>query len=80
MSDLEIKTFEQNWPGLEHFISKTHSHTHEICVFQDDLEEQFVKGGGPGGQSINKTSNCVVLKHKPTGIVVKVSTVIPFCY
>ena len=38
---------------------------------ENDLEEQFVRGSGPGGQSTNKTSNCVVLKHKPTGLVVK---------
>ncbi|KAB5528387.1 hypothetical protein PHYPO_G00139650 [Pangasianodon hypophthalmus] len=36
-----------------------------------DLEEQFVRGSGPGGQATNKTSNCVVLKHIPTGVVVK---------
>lgn len=39
---------------------------------EDDLKEQFVRGSGPGGQATNKTSNCVVLKHIPTGIVVKV--------
>ncbi|XP_029777661.1 probable peptide chain release factor C12orf65 homolog, mitochondrial [Suricata suricatta] len=38
---------------------------------ESDLEEQFVKGHGPGGQATNKTSNCVVLKHRPSGIVVK---------
>lgn len=32
-----------------------------------DLEEQFVRGSGPGGQATNKTSNAVVLKHLPTG-------------
>lgn len=37
-----------------------------------ELEEQFVQGEGPGGQSVNKTNNCVVLKHIPTGCVVKV--------
>lgn len=36
-----------------------------------DLEEQMVRGSGPGGQATNTTNNCVVLKHKPTGIVVK---------
>jgi len=35
------------------------------------LEEKFIRGGGPGGQSINKTESCVVLVHKPTGIWVK---------
>lgn len=38
---------------------------------EEELEEQFVRGHGPGGQATNKTSNCVVLKHVPTGIVVK---------
>ncbi|CAL1616589.1 unnamed protein product [Knipowitschia caucasica] len=38
---------------------------------EEELEEQFVRGSGPGGQATNKTSNCVVLKHVPTGIVVK---------
>ncbi|XP_054449878.1 mitochondrial translation release factor in rescue [Pteronotus mesoamericanus] len=38
---------------------------------EGELEEQFVKGHGPGGQATNKTSNCVVLKHVPSGLVVK---------
>lgn len=38
---------------------------------EDDLEEQFVRGSGPGGQAVNKTSNCCVLRHKPTNILVK---------
>ncbi|XP_069816940.1 mitochondrial translation release factor in rescue [Dendropsophus ebraccatus] len=38
---------------------------------EKDLEEQFVRGHGPGGQATNKTNNCVVLKHIPSGIVVK---------
>ncbi|XP_023018623.1 mitochondrial translation release factor in rescue [Leptinotarsa decemlineata] len=38
---------------------------------ENDLEEMHVRGTGPGGQKVNKTSNCVVLKHIPTGILVK---------
>lgn len=38
----------------------------------DDFEEQFVRGGGKGGQKINKSSNAVWLKHGPTGLDVKV--------
>lgn len=37
----------------------------------EDLEEDFVRGSGPGGQAVNKTSNAVNLKHKPTGLIVK---------
>ncbi|XP_077376671.1 mitochondrial translation release factor in rescue isoform X2 [Festucalex cinctus] len=42
-----------------------------VHLEEDELEEQFVRGSGPGGQATNKTSNCVVLKHVPSGIVVK---------
>lgn len=35
---------------------------------EEDLEESFVRGSGPGGQSVNKTENNVQLLHKPTGI------------
>jgi protein subunit release factor B len=38
---------------------------------ESDLIENFLKGSGPGGQKINKTSSAVQLKHIPTGIVVK---------
>lgn len=36
-------------------------------LIETELEEQHVRGSGPGGQSVNKTSNCVILKHVPTG-------------
>jgi len=35
------------------------------------IDEQFVRGGGPGGQKINKTSNCVVLRYPPLQLVVR---------
>ncbi|XP_061788897.1 mitochondrial translation release factor in rescue [Nerophis lumbriciformis] len=38
---------------------------------ESQLEEQFVRGSGPGGQATNTTNNCVVLKHIPSGLVVK---------
>jgi len=40
-------------------------------LLETELEENFLKGSGPGGQKINKTSSAVQLKHLPTGIVVK---------
>ncbi|TVY55340.1 putative peptide chain release factor-like protein [Lachnellula suecica] len=39
---------------------------------EDDFTEVFLKGSGPGGQKINKTSAAVQLKHIPTGLVLKV--------
>lgn len=51
--------------------NKTIDYSRVPVLREDDLEEQFVRGSGPGGQAVNKTYNCVVLKHKPTNIVVK---------
>jgi len=36
-----------------------------------DVEERFVRGSGPGGQKINKTSSTVWLQHRPTGVEVR---------
>ena len=42
-----------------------------LGIREGDLVEQFVRGSGKGGQKVNKTSSCVYLLHKPTGIEVK---------
>ena len=36
-----------------------------------EVEERFVRGAGPGGQKINKTSSTVWLRHRPTGVEVR---------
>ena len=46
--------------------------TAEASVYEDDLEESFIMGGGPGGQKTNKTSSVVRLSHGPSGVAVKV--------
>ena len=43
----------------------------EASVFEEDLEESFILGGGPGGQKTNKTSNVVRLSHEPSAIAVR---------
>lgn len=43
----------------------------EASVFDEDIEESFILGGGPGGQKTNKTSNVVRLKHEPSGIQIR---------
>ena len=42
-----------------------------LGIREEDLFEKFVRGSGSGGQKINKTSNCVFLKHLPTGVCIK---------
>jgi len=45
-----------------------------LGVRESDLEETFVRSGGAGGQKVNKSSSCVMLLHRPTGLRVKCQT------
>jgi len=42
-----------------------------LGVREAEIEETFVRSGGHGGQNVNKTSTCVMLLHRPTGLQVK---------
>ena len=43
----------------------------DASVFEEDLEESFILGSGPGGQKTNKTSSVVRLQHEPSGLSVR---------
>lgn len=43
----------------------------ELKVLPEDIDESFVRGSGHGGQKVNKTSSCVLLRHSPSGIEVR---------
>ncbi len=45
-----------------------------VGLREEDLEERFIRSGGPGGQNVNKVSTCVHLRHRPTGLEVKAQT------
>jgi len=40
-------------------------------ISESDLEEKFIRARGGGGQKVNKTSVCVYLKHRPSGVELK---------
>ena len=44
-----------------------------LGIREEDLQERFIRSGGPGGQNVNKVATCVWLKHRLTGLEVKVS-------
>jgi len=64
-----------NLPPKSHLTDKKYAEIlgllAELGVNLADIEEKFVKGGGHGGQKVNKSVNAVQLKHLPTGIMVK---------
>lgn len=42
-----------------------------LGIYEKDIQEQFIRSSGRGGQHVNKASTCVYLKHIPTRIEVK---------
>ncbi len=55
-----MESFEHIWTRLA-----------ALGVAPADVEERFIRGSGPGGQKINKTSSTVWLRHRTTGIEVR---------
>ena len=42
-----------------------------LGVREQDIDEQFVRSSGAGGQNVNKVASCVTLHHRPSGVRVK---------
>jgi peptide chain release factor 1 len=44
---------------------------HELRIDERDLDEEFMRGSGAGGQNRNKRDTAVRLCHRPTGVEVR---------
>ncbi len=43
----------------------------KLGIREQDLDEHFVRAGGPGGQNVNKVSTCVILTHRASGVSIR---------
>ncbi len=48
--------------------------TDKVTLVPDDIEVQFARSGGAGGQNVNKRETAVRILHKPTNLSVHVSS------
>jgi peptide chain release factor len=55
-------------------LTQLEQRMNELGVRDSDIEETFVRSGGAGGQKVNKSSSCVMLLHRLTGLRVKCQT------
>jgi protein subunit release factor B len=60
-----------DFPVTEAKTEKLRERMAACGLAESDIEESFVRSSGPGGQNVNKTSTCVCLTHKLSGLSVK---------
>ena len=48
---------KNKWENLKKLMSS-------LDIYEENIDENFIKGSGKGGQKINKSSTCVQLKYK----------------
>jgi len=63
-----------SFPPLPNKLAQLEQRMNALGVRESEIEETFVRSGGAGGQKVNKSSSCVMLLHRPTGLRVKCQT------
>ncbi len=68
---LALKVFRERNGGAVDLPTQIQGRLDALGVMAGDVEEHFIRGSGPGGQKINKTSSTVRLRHRPSGVEVR---------
>lgn len=63
--------FPEDTPVRPHKLATLRARIEELHIDLAEVEEKALRGSGPGGQKINKTSSTVQLRYPPLGIVVR---------
>ncbi|MBT3249361.1 MAG: peptide chain release factor 2 [Candidatus Pacebacteria bacterium] len=71
LSPFNADNLRQTSFALVEVLPLMEANSTEIELKDNDLEWQFSRAGGAGGQNVNKVSSAVELTHVPTSIVVK---------
>jgi hypothetical protein len=66
----EVRERKERLKQQQREYTERYAFLESIVAKEDDLREIFTRGSGPGGQSVNKSRNCVQLTHLPTGLSV----------
>ena len=59
------------FPVSQRKVAELYADFAKLGLKEEDLDEQFIRSGGHGGQNVNKVSTCVVLLHKSSGLMVR---------
>jgi protein subunit release factor B len=60
-----------DYPVSPAALNNLQTRMEKVGLREADIDESFVRSGGPGGQNVNKVSTCVLLVHRPTGLSVR---------
>ena len=74
ISPFNAKSLRQTSFSLVEVIPKLQSNDTAIIIRPEDLQIEFSKAGGPGGQNVNKRETAVRLIHLPTNMSVRVTS------